>query len=423
MKAGQFIPHDFSIVTAFNMVARALQLIVTVVLVRVLSVEDYASYTVFFTTSTTILGVGGQSIALAYVRYNTEKMSKDPSYRDSLIVLAHMVNVFGLVLLLIGSYPLADAMGVTLPVILAAIVYGFLLGAVQLNIAFFQSRELYAKSGVVENVKQLTLLGCIAMAIGLASGSLSSILVSYCVSGLACFVIALAMVVRLVKRGEADVIIDLRVGKEFLAVSAWLILYSVATQLYNQANISMLAYFGTTQAVAEFGVAAKYFNMVLLFLPPMKTVLRVRMSKAEMVGSAEKQREFAIRWFKKTTIPFVALVGFCCIAAQLIFPFLNGDGYNAAIPMFQILCVNALSAYIFAPASALIMSLNRYGLQFAIAVASLAINLLGNYLHIPLFGGVGTSIATTVSQIALNAMMTAVVFKVGAREIKAGQRD
>lgn len=417
IKSKQFIPRDFSIVTVFNMLARALQLIVTVVLVRVLSVEDYASYTVFFTTSSTILGVGGQSVALAYVRYNTEKMSKDPSYRDSLIVVAHLVNTFGLILLLLGSYPLAEVMGVTLPVILASIVYGFLLGAVQLNIAFFQSRELYAKSGVVENVKQLTLLGCIAVAISLASGTLGSILASYCVSGLACIVITLVMIFQLVKRGDAAVIIDLRAGSEFLAVSVWLILYSVATQLYNQANISMLAFYGTTRAVAEFGVAAKYFNMVMLFLPPIKTVLRVRMSKAEMVESTKKQREFAIGWFKKTSVPFVVLVALCCIAAQLIFPILNGDGYNSAILMFQVLCINALSAYIFAPASALIMSLNRYGLQFAIAVLSLAINLLGNYLLIPLYGGLGTSIATTVSQIALNTMMTVVVFKVGARDM------
>ena len=54
MKIKQVIPRDFSVVTMFNMAARALQLVVTVALVRILSVEDYASYTVFFTTSSTI---------------------------------------------------------------------------------------------------------------------------------------------------------------------------------------------------------------------------------------------------------------------------------------------------------------------------------------------------------------------------------
>lgn len=422
MKIKQVIPRDFSIVTVFSMCARALQLVVTIVLVRVLCVEDYASYTVFFTTSSTILGVSGQSIALAYVRYNTERISKDKDNKcsDSLIVISHMINILCLVLLLIGSYPLASVMGTSLSIMLAAIVYGFLLGTVQLNIAFFQSREFYTKSGVVENVKQLSLLACIALAIGLTAGSLPSVLAAYCISGISCFVISLAMIVRLMKRGEVLVAVDFSAGKEFLAVSVWLILYSVATQLYNQANITMLTIYGSTQAVAEFGVASKYFNMVLLFLPSMKTVLRVRMSKAEMTESTEKQREFAIKWFKKTTVPFIVITSICCIGAQVVFPYLNGDGYNAAIPMFQILCINALSAYIFAPASALIMSLNRYGLQFAIAIMSLVINLTGNYFLIPLYGGIGTSIATTLSQVALNTMMTVVVFRAGAKSMKIG---
>ena len=47
MKIKQVIPRDFSVVTVFNMGARALQLVVTAALVRILSVEDYASYTVF----------------------------------------------------------------------------------------------------------------------------------------------------------------------------------------------------------------------------------------------------------------------------------------------------------------------------------------------------------------------------------------
>lgn len=414
----QVIPKDFSIVAVFSLAARVLQLVVTVVLVRVLSLEDYASYTVFFTTSSTILGIAGQSVALAYVRYNTERMSKDPKYKDALIVVSHGINCLFLLVLLVGSYPLAELMGTAHLIMIASILYGFLLGAVQLNIAFFQSRELYTKSGIVENVKQLTLLGFVALAIVAGAGSLGSVLASYCASGLVCFVMSAAMIAKAIARGNASIAFDFSVGREFLAVSVWLILYSVTTQLYNQANITMLSVLGTPQEVAAFGVASRYFNMVLLLLPSIKTVLRVRMSKAEMTSSTVKQREFSARWFKKTTLPFVAATVVCCVCSQMLFPVLNGEEYNVAIPMFQILCVNALSAYVFAPASALIMSLNRYGLQFAISVASLAINLIGNYLLIPQFGGLGTAIATTVSQVALNAMMMMVVFRVGAKGAK-----
>lgn len=416
-KIWQIIPRDFSTVTIFNLAARALQLVVTVILVRVLTVEEYAGYTVFFTTSSTILGVAGQSIALAYVRYNTEKLSRDPAYKDSLVIISHGVNFICLVLLLAGLYPLSDAMGVGLPIMMASILYGFLLGEAQLNIAFFQSREMYAKSGIIENAKQLTLLAFISVAIVLGAGSLGSILIAYCASGVVCCTISLAMISRVISKGDASVIFDTLVGKEFLRVSVWLILYSVTTQLYNQVNITMLSALGSSHEVAQFGVASRYFNMILLLLPSIKTVLRVRMSKAEMTDSSVKQLEFASSWLKKMALPFAAIMAACCICAQLLFPLLNGTAYNDAIFMFQVLCVNAYSAYVFAPASALIMSLNRYGLQFIISLGSLVINLFGNMLLIPLLGGVGTAIATTISQVILNVLMTIVVFGIGNKQL------
>ena len=415
-----FIPKDFSTVWVFSMAAKVLQLVVTVLLVRILTVEDYADYTVFFTTSSTILGIAGQSIALAYVRYNTERLSEDEGYRDSLIVFSHALNLVCALLLLAATYPLARVMGVETMLMLATIVYGFFLGAVQLNIAFFQSREHYAKSGVIENSKQIVLLAALALAIVLGAGSLGSVIVAYCASGLACLVYSLALVVCAKGRGPVAWGIDRASVKEFLTVSIWLILYSVTTQLYNQANITMLSMFGTSYDVAVFGVALKYFNMILLLQPSIKTVLRVRMSKAEMTHSTTKQRDFAIKWFRRTGLLFAVAIAAVGIAAGFVFPLLNGEQYNDAIPTFQILCVSAFFAYLLAPSSALIMSLNRYRLQFGISVLALAINLVGNYLLIPPLGSAGTAIATTVSQLMLNILMTVVVFRAGALNGKKG---
>lgn len=416
MARPNFVPKDFSTVWVFSMASKALQLVVTVLLVRMLTVEDYASYTVFFATSSTILGVAGQSIALAYVRYNTERLTQDATYRDSLIVLSQLLNLLFLIVLLVGTYPLAKLMGVTSQLMLASIVYGFLLGAVQLNIAFFQSRERYAKSGVIENVKQLILLVALALAIALGAGSLSTVLMAYSVSGLICAIYSVALIWREYSGQGIALKISHLEGRVFLSVSIWLILYSVTTQLFNQVNITMLAVFGTQYDVAQFGVASKYYNMVLLLLPSIKTVLRVRMSKAVMTHSTNKQRDFAVRWFKKTALLFAAGIAACVVGSRFMFPVLNGDRYSGAIPIFQILCVSAFFAYLLAPASALIMSLNRYRLQFGISLIALAVNVGGNYLLIPLVGGLGSAIATTVSQLLLNLLMTVVVFRYGVNE-------
>lgn len=415
MSRRSFIPKDFSTVWVLSMASKALQLVVTVLLVRMLTVEDYASYTVFFATSSTILGVAGQSIALAYVRYNTEKLSEsNGSHRDSLIVFSQLFNLGCLVLLLLGTYPLAELMDTTAPLILASIVYGFLLGAVQLNIAFFQSRERYAKSGVIDNAKQIVLLGALAVVIVMGGRSLGSVVAAYCASGLICAAYSYVQIVRTVgqEKGSVALSFDRGEARQFLAVSIWLILYGVTTQLFSQTNVIMLSVLGTRYDVAEFGVASKYYSVILILLPSIKTVLRVRMSKAEMTHSTTRQRAFALRWFRRTAALFAVAVAVCIVGAQFVFPVLNGSQYNDAILTFQILCVSAYFAYLLAPSSALIMSLNRYRLQFRISVFALGVNLAGNWLLIPVFGSSGAAIATTVSQLVLNVLMTVVVFRV-----------
>lgn len=86
------LPRDFSIVTLFSLGSKAIQAVLTVVIIRVLSMDDYAAYTMFLTLSATVLGVAGQSFSLAYVRYNTEKISLDPRAADTVFLVSHIVN-------------------------------------------------------------------------------------------------------------------------------------------------------------------------------------------------------------------------------------------------------------------------------------------------------------------------------------------
>lgn len=409
------MPRDFSTVGWFSMAAKGLQLVVTIMLVRLLSVADYAGYTVFFTVSSTVLGIAGQSVALAYVRYNTERLSARKGFhKDWLIVFAHVLNILCLIVLLFAAYPLVEIVGVSSLVILSAIVYGFLLGTVQLNMAFLQSRERYALSGVLDNAKQVSLLVVLPIAIVTFSGTLGSIVAAYCISGVASVAYSFFILRRWIVGHEISFHIDAGESRTFLSVSVWLILYGVTTQLFNQINVTMLSVFGNQIDVAEYGVASKYYSMILLLLPSIKTVLRVRMSKFEMTHSTDKQREASLHWIRTTFLPLGAGIAACIVGARFAFPILNGAQYNDAIIVFQILCVSAFVAYLLAPSSALIMSLNRYKTQFAISVVALSINLIGNYLLIPRMGASGTAVTTTISQIVLNLLMTVVVFRVGS---------
>ena len=404
------LPRDFSIVTLFSLGSKAIQAVLTVVIIRVLSMDDYAAYTMFLTLSATVLGVAGQSFSLAYVRYNTEKISLDPRAADTVFLVSHIVNgvscgvAGGFVALWGGQLDYAPY------ILLLAILYGFILGAIQINMAFLQSREHYAAAGVLENCKQGAILAFVVGAIVLFGASIDSILVAYLLSGILCFVVSIGYFRRPLQDGSLRFVLDKGEARDFIAVSIWLILYSSVMQTFNQVDVSMLTAWGTAAQVAEYGVALKYYNIVLILLPSIKTVLRVRMSKAEMTTDVARQKAFSIRWIKKTALPFLLGVVALCLGAQALFPVLNGEAYDSAIPVFNVLCVGAFFGYVLAPSVSLVMSLGRYKEQFLLSLLALAINAGGNWALIPLWGAAGVAVSTTVSQFVLNASMTLLVF-------------
>lgn len=404
------LPSDFSVVTIFSLISKAIQAILTIVIIRALTVEDYATYTVFLTLSTTILGVAGQSFSLAYVRYNTEKISIDSKAADTVFVVSHLINVVscafvGIVLAIVG-----DGFGYASYVLLLALLYGFLLGAIQVNIAFHQSRESYVVAGILDNCKQASILIFVVTAIVVFSSTIDSMIVAYLLSGFFCFVVSLGLFVKPMRERTLRFVLDTAEAKAFIATSVWLILYNAVMQTFNQIDVSILSALGTVEQVAEYGVALKYFNIIMILLPSIKTVLRVRMSKAEMTSNVAKQKEFSIKWIKKTTLPFLVAVVAMCGLAQIFFPVLNGAQYDSAIYVFDILCVCAFFAYILAPSVSLVMSLGKYKEQFLLSLAALVINVAGDWFLTPGFGAAGVAMATTISQFALNASMTVLVF-------------
>ena len=88
------IPKDFLQVYAFNISAKVIQFLISVVLIRNMpNAEEYALYTQFYTLATALSGIVGDSLSLAYVRYNTEQYSKNPQNDvDRLFLIIQIIN-------------------------------------------------------------------------------------------------------------------------------------------------------------------------------------------------------------------------------------------------------------------------------------------------------------------------------------------
>ena len=74
------------------------------------------------------------------------------------------------------------------------------------------------------------------------------------------------------------------------------LVYCFFVALFDQSNVLILANVGTSQNIADFGVATKYYALVLMFLTSLLTVLRVKVSDNKYV---ENSRSMSHIWDTK----------------------------------------------------------------------------------------------------------------------------
>lgn len=405
------IPKDFLQVYFFNMLAKAIQFLISLLIIRcAVSVEEYALYTKYYTLVATLTGVIGESLSLTYIRYNTEKLSRDPTdKKDAMLLLISAINAGVFAVATIGCM-LWQAFAGGAPYLLYSCVTGFLFSTIVLLTSFFRSREKYIYSGLIE-ISRYVFVGIILLAVYLFGSFLfTNIAYAYIAGSFCAIIVGFIICYVYAKKNLVTVIFSKSNLNLLFSVSIWMLLYNALMQLFNQMDVWMLDRYGTAYDVACYGVAYKYYSIIAGFMPAIKTILRVRMSKAEKVDSLERQQEFAKKWMKSFIIPSIAIAVLGGIGGKILFPILNGDAYAASVPTFFVLCICAALTYLFAPSTSLIMSMSKYKTQFIFAVVAFIVNIIGNYFFIPMFGSTGAAITTTISHLVFNGSLMFVVF-------------
>ncbi len=413
------IPKDFLQVYAFNISAKVIQFLISVVLIRNMpNAEEYALYTQFYTLATALSGIVGDSLSLAYVRYNTEQYSKNPQNDvDRLFLIIQIINTVLFGMILTGTFIWLLVTAQESSYLIQAITAGFLFSALALEISYFRSREKYMVSGLIENVRYIAVAVILGGIFLLDSLQYSNIVLAYILALIITIVIGILLIRRSCKTRNAKITLNFDAVKLLFSVSIWLILYNAVMQALNQVDVSMLSAFGESYDVACYGVAFKYYSILMGFMPAIKTVLRVRMSKADKIESIQNQHLFAKSWLIKSSLPVLLFAAAGGVAGYWILPVINGNNYNEASSVFLVLCFCAAFAYIFAPATSLIMSIGKYKMQFVTAVIAMLINIIGNYILIPKWGAVGAALTTTISHLFFNGTLTLLIFRQKGNDI------
>ena len=410
LEKSKLLKH-ISIVFAWDNIAKFIGVVTTIICVRLLSKEDYAFYTLFLSASMFFVGVVSSGIDMAYVRFSAEEYSFKKKMPNDIFVFS-LVFCFTIFIFLL---PFVLVFNEKLSVLMfrnssygQAICLGFVsamgLFLITMISRYYQVQEKYSLAGIFISLQKLLFF------IG--------ILFMFIVQQITFLTIAYLQIVVILFFGVGAVFVlrnDLLCEelclnytrfKNFFKASFWLIMYFLCLALFGQLDIFMISRLMTVDALAEYGVAVKYYGFLMLMFPSIKTVLKVRTSKIDMVESIEKQREFFKKWIKVSSFFLLPCIIVLFFLSDRVMTLLNGTEYIKSILPFKILSVSAMCSYVFSPSVDIFRAMRKYFLLFCFGVITLFANFFGNLVLIPIYGIIGAAFATFISYFIVNGLAT-----------------
>jgi O-antigen/teichoic acid export membrane protein len=393
-----------------DVVARGLSALTLILLLRALSVENFAFIVLLLNVGQFLGSAATGGIRLRYTRLEAERVSRgdeEPSAFHAtllsgtgLIIAAGILGIAGASVLGVGSASERLAF--------VAIGTAYTLGSASIEMAVFhyQAQLAFTRAGLLQVARSGVQLAVAALATAglLESGEAIGLYFAIAV-GLVALVVAapLALATRGAARG-----VEGRFG--FGRETAALTLYSMASAGWAYLDLFLVAALLGDVAVAAYGAALRYVSIVLGPVPAMVSVLRVRTAQSDMVDSDEAQIAMMKRWAKQTAPPTLAILAIAAIAAIWVIPLIDGGRYPDSVPIFQILLITAFAQLITLPNSSLLIAQERYTSLAWVNTAAVLLNVAVATIAAELFGVIGIAVAgalVTIGQVSTVTFLAA----------------
>lgn len=181
----------------------------------------------------------------------------------------------------------------------------------------------------------------------------------------------------------------------------YLFAYFFMLAIFAQVDIFMLKALGTEYMLASYGSAFNYYTLIGLALGAVSTVLFPAIQKAKSI----EEITIVYSKYKKIILIFTPIVIIGGYLSQWIIPWIDNGKYPDAINLFRILCVSAIISFIFSPYANIIMRFEKFKFLSGLIIIALCANLILNSLLIPLLGAFGTAISSLISFSIINITM------------------
>jgi O-antigen/teichoic acid export membrane protein len=399
--------RNISLVYGGDVFSKLLTVGTTLLLIRGLSISDYASYIAFTSIAAMSSSIVGSGINNALVRFSAEIHSQtgEKPYGLNILSLIFQTAIFILLSIIVFLYPTETAnIALGKPeyarLVVISMFFGF--GTILINTgrSILQAEEKFRHYVFILWIMNGATL--LVVLIFWFSDALIFTLVAWSlvVIHLIIGILILTFVFRGFTNQKGDNLLsrlktDKHLLNDFFSATGWLIAYGVVLAIMSRMSVLMLSHFASEGALANFGVGFQYYSLGMLMLGSIHAVLRPKFSRHEMQNE-ERQREFLNRWLRSTFWICIPLIIFF-LFGKVPFVFVNGVQYEQAFIIFSILAVGIWLSIMLSPLVNILWSRKEFKFLFILSVIALITNLAANYIGIRFWGAAGAAVAVIIT--------------------------
>jgi O-antigen/teichoic acid export membrane protein len=395
------------------MISKAIGVVSVLILIRGLTVSDYASFVAFNGIATLFMALVGSGINLALVRFAAEHLSRTGQkphflYITALVIETALYAVFLAICsvfpiraasLLLGQSSFAKAMQLGMLYGLGLLLLEFVRSLYQAEERFtFYVGLLWLRQGAT-----FVLLGGLwifrVLSFDMAAWLIALVNVTFGI-GVGTYSISRGgwgSLEEIAKEGWQQM-------RGFLSAMGWLIAYFLVLSASGRIDIMMLSRFASERALATYGVAFQYYALAILLLGSIHSVLLPKFSRVEMQMPGA-QAAFIRRWLRYSVWTAIPLLLFDLVGKPL-FVWINGAQYEQAFGVFVVLSVGIWLSLMFSPMVNILIARKNLRSLFALGAVALVMNLVGGYALVRLWGGIGAATSVVLSTGFVNVAAT-----------------
>lgn len=365
-----------------DMVAKFVAMITTILLIRYMSDTNYAVYTIFVASTNIFNQIAISSFGKMYIVDHNSLEGKESTLLFIEIILSILIaGVFWFIQPVVRSN-----IFVLILFMASTCVFGYARVLYQQQCKF----EVYT---ILEIIRVTSFLVMVVGCYYFVKTELSAILV------IVFQTISLVLCIPFLRRKKTNINLfkklDFKVFFKFLLQKeqVYLFAYAALMAVLLQIDVLTLKTWSTDYNVSTYSSAFKYYNMMLLLLNTVNSVLLPKISSEEDYKKIKKMYK------QQDMLSFILLAGIivAIIIAPYILPIIDGGKYPEAIGVFRILCVSAILSFWGSPYNNLLIKEKKYFSICIRFIIGIVVAIAGNYFLIPTIGVNGTAIITLTS--------------------------